>query len=289
MSVSHSNGLSLPSLFEPATRHNITAVATSYVDDQPVYTMPSYAVLGATGQTGNAVLSVLLQSDKNHINAYCRSKSKLLSQFPEHATDDRLQIFEGSLSDTQLLANCCRGVRAVFLTVAVKGNEPGCRIAQDTAGRVIAAMERLRSETPSCSDKAELPRLIVLSSASTSAHLCRNMPRLAHALLYRANWNIYTDLEAAEALLRSQSSWLDTVYIKPGALSHDVQGGHVLSTEQQASPVSFLDVAAGMVECADEGEGRWTGREVSVLPKAEKVKFPVSKFRRKTFCRISAT
>lgn len=237
--------------------------------------MPSYAVLGATGQTGNALLSVLLQSDKNQINAYCRSRSKLLSQFPQQTTDNRLQIFEGNLSDTELLAKCCRGVRAVFLTVAARENEPGCRTAQDTAEQVIAAMELLRSESTSTTTKAELPTLIMLSSASTSERLCRNMPPVAHALLYRAMWNVYTDLEAAEKLLRSQDSWLDTVYIKPGAISHDVQGGHVLSTEEQASPVSFLDVAAGMVECADDEDGRWTGNDVSVLPRAKKVKFPL--------------
>lgn len=154
------------------------------------------------------------------------------------------------------------------MTVAAKENQPGCTIAQDTARQVIAAMELLRKE-----NNAKLPTLVMLSSSSTEPYLCRNMPHLVHGLLYRALWNIYTDLEIAERFLRSNADWVNVVYIKPGAISHDVQGGHVLSTETQASPVSFLDVAAGMVECANSGD-EWAGKAVAVLPKSEKVKIP---------------
>lgn len=230
--------------------------------------MQSYAILGATGQTGNALLEVLMQSEQNQINAYCRSKSKLLGQYPQYSEDSRLRIFEGSLNDFELLVNCCRGVRAVFMTVAAKENEPGCSIAQDTARQVIAAMQILRKEQAS-----KLPTLVMLNSASTEPHLCRNMPPFAHVVLYRAMWNIYRDLEAAEKFLRSHADWINVVYIKPGAISHDVQGGHELSTEEQASPVSFLDVAAGMVEAADSGE-QYAGKAISVLPKKKDVKFP---------------
>lgn len=230
--------------------------------------MPSYAILGATGQVGGSVLEVLMQSDKNHIHAYCRSKAKLLSKNPTYANDTRLQVFEGNLNDTTLLANCCGDVRAVFLCVAAVANQPGCSIAQDTAHQVIAAMQVLREK-----QRAKIPTLVMLSSSSTEPYLCRNMPGFAHPLLYRANYYIYTDLEVAERFLRSHAEWIDTVYMKPGALSHDLQGGHVLSTESQASPVSFLDLAAGMVELGDKGE-QFAGKAVSVHPKAEKVKFP---------------
>lgn len=230
--------------------------------------MPSYAILGATGQTGNALLEVLMQSEKNQINAYCRTKSKLLGQYPRYANDPRLHIFEGSIDDTTLLANCCRGVRAVFMTVAVTSNQPGCTIAQDTARSVVSAMQTLRDEK-----HGKLPTLIMLSSATTEPYLCRNMPPFAHTLLRTALSNIYTDLERAEEFLRSHADWANAVFIKPGAISHDVQGGHMLSTEKQASPVSFLDVAAGMVEAADAGD-EYVGKGVSVLPKSKQVKIP---------------
>lgn len=240
----------------------------SRLETHEVEIMPSYAILGATGQTGGAILEVLMQSDKNQVRAYCRSKSKLFGQYPAHAKDPRLEVFEGSLDDTTLLAECCRGVRAVFMCVAAKQNQPGCTIAQDTAHQVIAAMQLLRKE-----QTMKLPTLVVLSSSSTEPHLCRNMPYLGHALLYRAMWYIYTDLEAAERFLRPHQDWINITYMKPGAISHDVQGGHVLSTESQVSPVSFLDVAAGMVELGDRSE-EFAGKAVSVHPKAEKVKIP---------------
>lgn len=44
--------------------------------------MPTYAVLGATGSTGQAILNILLQSPKNTVNAYVRSKAKLLKLSP---------------------------------------------------------------------------------------------------------------------------------------------------------------------------------------------------------------
>lgn len=239
--------------------------------------MPTYTILGATGQVGGSVLEVLLQSEQNQINAYCRSKSKLLDQKPQLANDPRIHIFEGSLDDIALLANCCRGVRAVFMTVAAQNNRPGCSIAQDQARQVIATMQALREENEKSTSSAasRLPTLIMLSSATTEPHLCRNMPSFARTVLHLALSNVYADLEAAERMLRAESGWLDVVYFKPGAISHDVQGGHVLSTEEQASPVSYLDVAAGMVECGEEGGGgRFVGMGVSVLPKAEKVKVP---------------
>lgn len=231
--------------------------------------MPSYAVLGATGQTGNSLLKVLMQSKDNNINAYCRNKSKLLGQFPEYANDSRLRIFDGSLKDTEVLANCCRGVGAVLMTVAAKENEPGCSVAIDTARQVIAAMEVLRDETGG----QKLPTLVQLNSASTEPILSRTIPHFAHAMLYRAMYNVYKDLENAERFLRQYSDWLNIVYFKPAAISHDVQGGHVLSLEESASPVSFLDVAAGMIEAADEGE-KYAGKAVSVLPKSGKAKIP---------------
>ena len=52
----------------------------------------------------------------------------------------------------------------------------------------------------------------------------------------------------------------------PGGLSHDVQQGHELSEEKQQTFISFLDLAAGMVEVAD-ADARWDGKHVSVVLK----------------------
>lgn len=231
--------------------------------------MSSYAVLGATGNTGQSLLKVLSQSPDSEIHAYVRSKSKLLHLSPELASATNVKIFEGSLEDVDLISDCIRGTRAVFMAVAVSDNVPGCRIAQDTTRVVVAAMEKLRSKAPN----QKLPRVIVLSSASLDDYLCRDMPRFVHWMLLACASHVYADLRKAEAYLRSQESWITSVFIKPGGLVHDKQKGHALSTEKQQTFLSFLDMAAGMVEVADAEDDKWDMKNVSVLPTAKDVKF----------------
>ena len=106
--------------------------------------MSPYAILGSTGNTGQALLKVLLQSPDNQIRAYCRSKQKILKLSPGIADDKQVQIYEGELEDVELLASCISGTRAVFLVVAVNENIPGCSVACDTAHAVVAALEQLQ-------------------------------------------------------------------------------------------------------------------------------------------------
>jgi hypothetical protein len=85
--------------------------------------------------------------------------------------------------------------------------------------------------------------------------------------------NVYADLIKAEEYLRSQDSWIASTFVKPGGLVHDKQKGHELSTERQQTFLSFLDLAAGMVEVADTEGDKWDMKNVSVLPTARDVKF----------------
>ena len=116
--------------------------------------------------------------------------------------------------------------------------------------------------------------MVVLSSASIDPRFIRNIPWPLHSILYTALSSLYRDLELAESYLLSHSGWVDSVFVKPAALTHDVQGGHKLSVDESKSPLSFLDLAAWMVEVAGGGSDEWAGRSVSVLPMAEKVAFP---------------
>ncbi|KAH9212210.1 hypothetical protein DL95DRAFT_464253 [Leptodontidium sp. 2 PMI_412] len=162
--------------------------------------MPTYALLGATGSVGQAILTTLLESPDNKIQAYCRSKEKLTKLSPTIASSTQVQVFEGSLQNTSLLANCLRGAKAAFLTVAEVSNKPGCSIAQETAHAVVSARSLLKKEnhpTP------HLPKLIVLSSASLDHNLMSNTPKLILNILYCANSYIYNDLREAESYLRS--------------------------------------------------------------------------------------
>lgn len=59
----------------------------------------------------------------------------------------------------------------------------------------------------------------------------------------------------------------------PGGLCHDSQKGHILSLETEKTPLSYLDLAAGMIEVADAGD-EYHMKNVSVLPTGTNVKFP---------------
>ena len=232
--------------------------------------MPTYTILGSTGNVGGSLLEVLLDSKKFKIHAYCRSKSKLIKQNPGIDENKTVRIFEGSLDDTELLSNCFAGSDAIFVAIAVSGNQPGLTIAQDTAHQVVAAMEKLRRQHPS----QRLPKLIILSSASTEHRLMSEVPSFLLSTLYRAFSFIYDDLKAAEKFYRSKEDWLTTIFVKPGALTKDERRGHAVSLEIAKSPISFLDLAAGMVEIADEGGDRYDGRGVAVNATSKDVAFP---------------
>ncbi|KAK0279173.1 hypothetical protein LTR35_008908 [Friedmanniomyces endolithicus] len=231
--------------------------------------MASFAVLGATGSTGSSITKVLLQQEKVSIHVLVRSKAKLFETIPGIESDPRLQVFEGNIVNIDVLTECIRGTKAVFLAVAINDNMSGCTIAMDTARSVVAALERLKQEKPDY----ELPRLVILSSASLSDHLMRDFPKLAHAAMLTAASYIYQDLRVAEKFLRAQEHWgVKSVFIKPGGLVHDDQKGHELSVDKQQTFLSFLDLAAGMVEAAQAEDGRWDMKDVSVVPTAKDVK-----------------
>lgn len=243
---------------------------------------PTHAVLGATGQTGGSVLQVLAAERPDvRINCLVRSRAKLERMYPDVVASPRVRVFEGQISDIPLLTDCVRGTSAVFMCVASPDNKPHLRIARDQAEAVVAALDALRTEQQSAQAQGEksgatantktpLPLLVMLSSAETDeSRFCADIPWAARRLLFTANWWVYTDLIAAEKYLRERSGWVDVVFVKPGGISTDARRGHVLSTEGSQTFVSFLDVAGGMVQCADEGAARWAGGSVSVLSRGK--------------------
>jgi putative NADH-flavin reductase len=224
--------------------------------------MSAYAILGATGQTGGSILQLLGDSPKNKINVLVRSRSKLERSYPPLSSNNNIQVFQGNISDIPTLTQCLKGTKAVFLTVAVTENAPGTSISLDTARAVISGLQTLKAEDP----HFKPPRLIILSSASLDDKFWRGVPAFVHNVMYAANSYIYDDLARAETYLRQYEDWLDMTFVMPGGLTHDVQKGHELSAERQQTFISFLDLAAGMVEVAD-ADARWEGKHVSVVLK----------------------
>ncbi|KAF2238272.1 hypothetical protein EV356DRAFT_526090 [Viridothelium virens] len=231
--------------------------------------MVTYAVLGSTGNCGTALIRILSQRPEARIHAYCRNKTKLLQLFPELFSSQQAEIFEGSIEDVDLLASCVRHCRTIFMVVSTNDNIPGCRLSQDTAIGVISALQSSRKLKG-----IQMPKLVLLSSATIDDHFSRHLPYLLRQILLRSASNVYNDLRKTEELLREQESWLTTIFVKPGALSVDEQRGHALSLTEEESPISYLDLAAAMVEAADDLEGRYDTRNVSVVSTNGKAKFP---------------
>ena len=230
--------------------------------------MATYAVLGATGSTGGSIVEVLLKSADKKIRPFVRSKEKLLTQRPELESLPNVTIFEGQLQNVETLADCLTGTTAAFLAIGETDNVPGTSVAQEQAKAAVAALELIREQDPN----ARLPQLIVLSSASLERKLMQDFPAAAYAVLERAAGHVYDDLRLAEEYLRSHE-WIKQVYIKPGGLVHDIPKGHILSTERQQTFLSFLDLAAGMVEVAEADDDTWDLKNVSVIPAAPGTRF----------------
>ena len=225
--------------------------------------MGTYAVLGSTGNCGSALIQNLLQSPQNKVHAYCRNKAKLYRLLPQVVENKQVQVFEGSIYDVELMAECVRGdVKAVFLVVTTNDNIPGCRVSQDSAAAVIQALEKIKADS---GPGLKLPKLVLLSSATIDDHLSRDMPGWFRPIMLAAASHVYTDLRRTEAFLRSHADWVSTIFIKPAGLSPDVARGHRLTLDEEESFVSYLDLSAGMIEAADDDEGRYDGRNVGVV------------------------
>ncbi|KAJ4389522.1 hypothetical protein N0V93_006992 [Gnomoniopsis smithogilvyi] len=226
----------------------------------------AYAVVGATGNCGLALMQLLLAQHGVKINAYCRNKTKLCLLLPEVVHHKRVEIYEGSINDEELLARCTRNCKAVFLVASTNDNVPGCRISQDLAHSIIRAFKMLKGLHEDSGDgpTVVLPKLCLLSSSTIDSHLSRHMGTLFRHILTRSAFHVYKDLYLGEMILRQEEDWITTIYMKPGGISVDVQRGHELSLHDDQTFISYLDVAAGMIEACDDRTGNWDMQNVSV-------------------------
>ncbi|KAK8064120.1 hypothetical protein PG996_008772 [Apiospora saccharicola] len=228
--------------------------------------MATYAVLGATGNTGKSLIELILQQPDAKIHAYCRSKAKLADQLPITVDNKRVKVFEGSIYDVDLFLDCLSGCRAAFLAITTNDNVPGCHMSQDSVRTIISALEKLRHQEqqqqqkqPSPSPPRPLPKILLLSSASTDEYLDRDTPSWLRPVLKAAASHVYADLKHLP---------------EAGGLSLDVQRGHKLTLDHQESFVSYLDLAAAMLEAADDPDGRYDLRNVGVVNVHGTAKFP---------------
>lgn len=225
--------------------------------------MSAYAILGATGQVGGSILSVLGANPLARIHVLVRSRAKLKKSYPGLSSSPNIVTYEGTITDIPLLTAYLADTHSIFLTVAVNEIKPGVNISVETAHAVVLAQQSLQTKSP----QLKIPRQVVLSSASLDDQFWNGVPAFVHKLLYASNAHIYDDLARAQTYLEQQENWLDITFVTPGGLSHDVPPReYELTLERQQTFISFLDLVAGMLQVAEEGE-RWAGKHVSAVLK----------------------
>ena len=83
--------------------------------------MPVYALLGATGSTGSAILRSLISHPPENLelNIFVRSKSKLLTVFPdlERTNPFKTTIIVSTPDDTTATRACLQNADVVFACI----------------------------------------------------------------------------------------------------------------------------------------------------------------------------
>lgn len=222
--------------------------------------MPTYAVLGGTGQTGSAIIRQALSQDIT-LRVYARSAKRVQSTIPELSTAKNVSLHIGDINDTALMTECLRGVDTVFMTAASNYNDPKITIARDAARAIINALISLREEVGKAEFKC--PTIIFLSSNSLSPTLSANNPAIIQWLVHQSNYYVYHDIEQAILLIKDQH-FIPLVEVCPGALTLGKPTGfQVQTTPATEAMLSYEDLAGGMLKIAKGGE-KWQGKEVAV-------------------------
>lgn len=233
--------------------------------------MPTYAILGGTGQTGGEIVELLAKQPDATLHVYARSRSKLLKAHPVlEKSDPPHQIYTGDLGDAGLIAECLDKVDVVFGTVGTNFNMPGCHIAQDLAKAIITALTTLRDRS-SNPKTYKAPIVVFLTSAGMTEdkRVHANFPGALHRMLQPVAKYIYADFRVATGMFRRPSNiWIPTVFLcAPGIMPGPSQGDVRVAIDMpKKAPiyVTYADLARAIIVAGKEGE-RWQNREVGVV------------------------
>ena len=232
--------------------------------------MPVYALLGATGSTGSAILRCLLAQSPPHLtlNIFVRDKPKLLKAFPdlESTTAIKVNIIEGTPSHATAMQECLRDVDVAMACIATNYSTRGMSICYDTATAIINALEVLQKTRG-----YKRPTIIQLRSASVNRSLSAAMPWFARNMASFCFHHVYEDLRRASTLFTSTATdppgLLYYIFVDPPAI-HDPDGetptGFALitdGTQKQESALSYSDLGAAFCEMAERRE-EFRNREV---------------------------
>jgi hypothetical protein len=228
--------------------------------------MPTYALLGATGSTGSAIIQQLLvQPPKDlTLKVFVRSPAKLRKAFPDidRTTVFKVEITEGTPSDSAALQSCLRGADVIFACIGTNESTPNVSIIHETADAVVKALEA-RKTSEGTDYKA--PTLIQLRSMSVNKTLSKHEPYLLRNMVWFCFYYAYSDIvRACEQVIEPAAarSVLKYIYVDPPAL-HDPDRtapptGHELLMEDGGrapkGEITYADLGAAFCEAAERRE-----------------------------------
>lgn len=242
--------------------------------------MPTYALLGATGSTGSAILRNLLSQPPANLtlNIFVRSPPKLHTAFPnlQTTTAPKINIIEGTPSNNEAMQKCLKDVDVVLACIGTNESKPGMSISQDTAAGIVSALEAHRQiQGPAYT----APTVIQLRTASLNPVYKAALPWLARTVVGFCLYHVYDDLDRACKHYESVSSssadsskLLDYIYIDPPGLM-DAEGttptGYRLVLDGKLdSALSYSDLGVAFCEVA-ERRGEFVGKAVGVTATGE--------------------
>ncbi|KAB8269210.1 Averufin oxidase A [Aspergillus minisclerotigenes] len=232
--------------------------------------MVTYALLGATGATGSSILRHLLHEspDSLRVQILVRSKVKLLQAFPDLQTtrSPQVHVTQGTSTDPDALSECLRNASIAFMCVAQNGSPIGTTLCQDSARAIISALQQQQQSEGASYQPCTI---VQLRSASMNPALAAQVPVFVHRIVTFCLFANYADIkQACQYYSEAQKQGtLEYILVDPPTL-HDANGmqrtGYrLISTEPQATVLSYADLGAAMCEIAHR-QSEFHGRAVGV-------------------------
>ena len=226
--------------------------------------MPTYALLGATGATGSAVLRNLLEQPPKYLRLriLVRNKPKLMKSFPnlESSPPFPISVNEGSLSDGVALRTCLEGANAILQCVGSNQSRPGTTITFDTTASIIQALRDLREAQ---GNKYITPTILQLRAAPMNKALAAHESWITSWIVGFLMWfclgYVFADHKRATELLESTVAetpgLLEYIFLDPpGTMDPDgttPTGYQLVITEKMGMGISFADLGVAICEVAE--------------------------------------
>lgn len=232
--------------------------------------MPTYALLGATGSTGSAILRCLLAEPPKDLSLkiLIRSQEKLSQMFGDlKSAPFPIKIIEGQANDPDAVRQCIEDANIIFNCIGTNNVAPGQSIVQDSGKSIIEALKNWRKKH---SAAYQTPVVLLLRTTGLNDVLSSNKSWVSVNIGRWALHDSYSDLQKAHDLFADAATetpgLLQNITVDPPTI-HDPDGkertGYKLSVDEPpTASLNYADLGAAFCEIAkrkDEFVGQAVG------------------------------